>query len=460
MSTDPEPANSRTSQFDSERLDSWKEIASYLKRDVRTVQRWEEHEGLPVHRHLHRKQGSVYAYKQELDAWWRNHVSTVGTDVDTQPAPAEESSDLKQFPELPSVRKRILGRIPISIRVAFLVVLAGVLTLLVWVMTRHANISPVASVYLSGNQLVALNASGTAAWKHTYTRPPVSSNLYPSTPDVTCHDQEADVLVSVAWHDGESSELDCFSNTGSLMWSFTVRDKLTFGSQTFSPPWGLQGLELLRVNGQGRVAVALHHDVWWPSMVVLLDTEGRTVGKFVNSDWILSLKAVRTSSGMLLLAGGTSNSGDGAMLAVLDPAKLEGTSPERAGSIYECNGCGQGRPVKYFIFPRSEVNAAAGTRLSFTNLDESNEMIFARTQEARGSGRYETAEGIFTFSPEIDLVRAVYSDGYWYAHKQLEDSGAIKHSRSECPDRFGPRRILSWDPQNGWKEIHLTVIQQ
>jgi phage terminase Nu1 subunit (DNA packaging protein) len=37
------------------RLDSWKEIAAYLKRDVTTVQRWERREGMPVHRHLHDK---------------------------------------------------------------------------------------------------------------------------------------------------------------------------------------------------------------------------------------------------------------------------------------------------------------------------------------------------------------------------------------------------------------------
>ena len=52
-----------------ERLDSWKELASYLKRNVRTVQRWEKKEGLPVYRHIHDKLGSVYAYRQELDEW-------------------------------------------------------------------------------------------------------------------------------------------------------------------------------------------------------------------------------------------------------------------------------------------------------------------------------------------------------------------------------------------------------
>ena len=54
-----------------DRLDSWKEIANYLGRDVTTVQRWEKREGMPVHRHLHDKMGSVYASRAELDAWTR-----------------------------------------------------------------------------------------------------------------------------------------------------------------------------------------------------------------------------------------------------------------------------------------------------------------------------------------------------------------------------------------------------
>ena len=56
----------------SDRLDSWKKIAVYLKRDVSTVQRWERREGMPVHRHVHDKQGSVFAYRSELDDWWES----------------------------------------------------------------------------------------------------------------------------------------------------------------------------------------------------------------------------------------------------------------------------------------------------------------------------------------------------------------------------------------------------
>ena len=64
MTTRPED------QPDEPRLDSWKEIASYLGRGIRTVQRWEREEGLPVHRLDHAKRGSVFASRRELTAWW------------------------------------------------------------------------------------------------------------------------------------------------------------------------------------------------------------------------------------------------------------------------------------------------------------------------------------------------------------------------------------------------------
>src|SRR5579872_5101053 len=51
------------------RLESWKEIEAYLKRDVRTLRRWEKEEGLPIHRHSHKIRSSVYAFPSEIDAW-------------------------------------------------------------------------------------------------------------------------------------------------------------------------------------------------------------------------------------------------------------------------------------------------------------------------------------------------------------------------------------------------------
>src|SRR5258708_13448088 len=71
MGTSKLPPPSSFPETSAGRLDSWKEIAAYLKRDERTVRRWER-EGLPVHRHMHKKQASIYAHKAEIDVWWNN----------------------------------------------------------------------------------------------------------------------------------------------------------------------------------------------------------------------------------------------------------------------------------------------------------------------------------------------------------------------------------------------------
>jgi len=52
-----------------DRLQSWKEIASALNREVRTVQMWEKHEGLPVHRHFHSRRSTVFAFRSEIENW-------------------------------------------------------------------------------------------------------------------------------------------------------------------------------------------------------------------------------------------------------------------------------------------------------------------------------------------------------------------------------------------------------
>ena len=78
-----------------DRLDSWKEIASYLRKDVRTVQRWEKSLGLPVRRLAQGKLGAVFAYKHELDAWWQQSQSKLAIEEEKTKEEADSSeSDL------------------------------------------------------------------------------------------------------------------------------------------------------------------------------------------------------------------------------------------------------------------------------------------------------------------------------------------------------------------------------
>ena len=96
-----------------DRLNSWKRIAFYLKRDISTVQRWERREAMPVHRHLHDKRGSVFAFRSELDLWWEGRRERL------------TSEEAGERPSASGPRRRVVAGIAVAVAViAALVVLA------------------------------------------------------------------------------------------------------------------------------------------------------------------------------------------------------------------------------------------------------------------------------------------------------------------------------------------------
>jgi TolB-like protein len=113
-------------------LESWKEIAAYLGRSVRAVQLWEKEEHLPIHRHQHDKQGTVFAYRDELDRW-----------RDARSTPPPPPSPTLVFPEAvsepePLPRRKVAGWV-LAGAVA-LVVIATLTAALLW--RRDARSGP------------------------------------------------------------------------------------------------------------------------------------------------------------------------------------------------------------------------------------------------------------------------------------------------------------------------------
>jgi Tol biopolymer transport system component len=93
MSEPPSQGSPPPESPSDDRLDSWKEIAAYMRRDVTTVQRWEKREGMPVHRHVHDKLGSVYGFKSDLDAWARSRSLALVAEGPATPRLSEDSAD-------------------------------------------------------------------------------------------------------------------------------------------------------------------------------------------------------------------------------------------------------------------------------------------------------------------------------------------------------------------------------
>ncbi len=87
------PPSPEGSPLPEKKLVSWKEIAAHLRREVRTVQRWETTEGLPVHRHEHQKKSTVYAFPSELDDWVRKRQPIDDPEADAAFVPEPDIVD-------------------------------------------------------------------------------------------------------------------------------------------------------------------------------------------------------------------------------------------------------------------------------------------------------------------------------------------------------------------------------
>ena len=90
-----------------ETLESWKQIAAYLKRSERTVRRWESREGLPVHRHGHQSQDTVFAHVDEIDRWMKRRTRPAGPDATTSAEPQDAAA--QAVPNRPGAPNRYLA---------------------------------------------------------------------------------------------------------------------------------------------------------------------------------------------------------------------------------------------------------------------------------------------------------------------------------------------------------------
>ena len=415
------------------RLDSWKAIAAYLKRDVATVRRWEKDLGLPVHR-VAGGGRSVFAHTTEIDAWLHTDPKTSQPVPD--PTPARQS------------------------RRSLAIAAGAVLALAAASIAVLHNGSPVETdivrLDVSSERVIGLDGEGDERWRHDFPRDPVHLQQNIGLPWLVIRGPHPAVYVTVAHtirradQQGGSGSLIEFTIDGTPERSFSFDDEVTFQGKKYGPPWAVTTLAVDDSTGSRRVAVAAHHYTWDPSPVTVLDEHWRRLGTFVHAGWIEALHWMAPDR---LLIGGYSESGGGGMVALLDPARLDGQGPEEAGSRYHCETCGAARPLLMVVMPRTEVNRASGWRFNRALVEKLPDRVLARTVELEMDGGH--ADVIYEFSPSLDLVSARFSPRYWDAHAMLEAQGKIDHRREACPDRNGPREIRVWDPSTGWRVLSV-----
>ena len=134
----------RSGLNDPDLLEGWKAIADYLNKTERTVQRWEKTKGLPVRR---LKAGSVeemsrvFAYKSELDAWWKELLAQPDVDIDPAPVPENSSPDAPDPPPKIQPKPSLGPTLSRRSRLVWVSGLALVLLAVIWLLVMPDPVS-------------------------------------------------------------------------------------------------------------------------------------------------------------------------------------------------------------------------------------------------------------------------------------------------------------------------------
>jgi hypothetical protein len=450
------------------RLDSWKEIAEHVGRDVRTAIRWEHERGLPVHRVPGGKRGSVFAFTDEIDRWLLRSGGAPNGEGKGRVGPeggGDEAARPARPARVPWWRRRAaaLAAVPV-------LALSG-LTLQAGLSKARPAAEPVAAVSLDGTALVARDRDRRALWSHDFGREVFGreDSRMGQVPSIFATDDldgdgRPDLVVSVTFgraaHAPGRDELFAFSSVGRVLWSRRLDQTLRFGGGSFGPPWRNAGrpipiggpqVAVFDVDGQKRIAWAQSHQTWWPAILSVLDADGHALGEWVHSGVIVSVVATQTPEGPRLLAGGVSNSRAAGFLAVLDGRRVEGSGPEDPGSPFACLSCGPGSPLRYFTFEPSELSRAISPYNHLHEIRSDDTGVEVRTQESEASSPF-VVQAVARFSPAFTLEHVAWSSSWAARHRELERAGKLDHSAEDCPERERRPRVREWTADRGWRD--------
>lgn len=460
-----------------DRLDSRKEIAAYLRRNERTVSRWEKR-GLPIYRVQGAQRQAVFAYKHELDAWLKQ-----GKDTDEKKAPEEKDEAPALTTEQPPA---VEAPIPLARgfwRKYFVIAALAIGTILavIFGLTVRPRTSPaprMARIGFTASAIQAFDDAGHLMWTYGFSGtidPDYLNNAKRLTALVRLVDLGSDravlvtlpLLVGPNPSDGFRTEVDCFSSQGRRLWSYVPQEKFRFGNYELEGPWIVWDV-FVSPAPHPLVWVALGHYRWGNSFVVQLDsaTGGHTL-RLVNTGIIYKLNELHVAGRSYLLAGGFNNEYAAGSLAVMDERRPFAVSPQTEGTRHWCQNCPQGALDYYFLFPRSEINRLRNfweDSVHFINIDGGEIEVGKAELASPELGREEQLKSVevfydFHIQPEIRPFSFRFDSGYDLLHRELEEENKLRHALASCPERLHPEPVRMWTPSSGWTQISLNPVR-
>jgi hypothetical protein len=424
-------------------LTSWKEIARYLHRDIRTCLRWEKNFGLPIHRiDPDSDKSRVFAYQNELDEWLRQDRASLS------------SSHGRSH--------RLSSRSVFAISLLILAVVAGALYFLV-IRPALGPKEPV-DFLIKGSTLIILNDQGSELWRYNTGLENLCGNevyrqhyqfkrllnRHSSLPYLLIGDIDGDRSREVLFspqtqNETKEGEVFCFDRKGKLLWSFQAGRQMNFGSKTYSSDYRISGIVPDDLDGDGdhEILVISTHRPDWPCQLALLDSKGDLSGEFWNAGYINDLTCVDLNDDGVkeVIVGGNNNEYGRGCLAVFKATLMRGGSPQQ-NAAFQSPDLEPGSELYYVLLPRTDVDQVDCYPVdAVATVDSlSDRRILARTN---------LAQIYYTFDFGFGPPQLMLSNYFLQAHEKARAEGKIQSTLSDDYENGLIRDIRYWDGY-GW----------
>jgi hypothetical protein len=460
------PATPSTVQSASEApgvLNGWKEIASYLGKSARSVQRWEHDLGLPVHRIPTPDGGSiVYASPAEVDAWRaQQRAQTNGEDhaastpISTNGSPVGRPASAVERAAPVAVRDGRWDWLHTAVPTWLTLTITGLAAVAGFSIGALPIGSGVPATWeFEGRQLRAYTARGRVLWAHEFGRPVTHPSTFVrgrGARDDLDNDGRQETLVPVRFSAsprdaaGESDAVVAFAENGRRLWSVQPELTLHAGSETFEGPWHVYDIATGSTPEGPRTWIAFSHHTWWPSFVVEVDPRGAQRIRYLQGGRVYTLGYWQSDGKPLLIAGGTAREPSLASAVVMDLTAPTARWPATGSAELSCDGCPVADPRAVLLFPTSHVTTALQRPYGWVlRVTRDGAGLQLNINDGFGSGT------LVSLTDRLDLTGFERSDQYWHVHRELESQGRIGHSVDDCPDRVQPLDVRTWTAAAGW----------
>lgn len=440
---------------------SWKEIAEYLKCDVRTCRRWELTHGLPIHRLEGSSKSRIFAYQEELDNWVKGKNG------------AAERTDEKEQAAEPSPKARVSaspGPIRRYIYLGIPLLAAGSLVFLYFFRAWLAP-APPAGFRIDGSELVVLAKNGHELWRYnTRLENLLDDKAYHSRFQTKSYKAATDLpwimirdinkdgkpeVLFCTWASDEhrGGDLICFNDRGKELWRFRGGREMWCGTRPYSSEYNIVGFDTLDIDdGTPEIVVISHQTPNWLAQLAVLDANGRLTGEFWNSGHLsdFTLADLEQDSQKELLVVGLNNEYTKGCLIVFDPRDISGCSPQ-AKAEFTCRGVGPGTEKYYLLFPRTDVDLASYPVEAVGRINAETPNILSL--ETVISGIY------FILDFNLSVEDVTLSHGFMIKHSEALAAGRVDSSLENPRYKEDLIKGVLYYDGRGWRTTPTRVMR-